>query len=83
MGIHTVGTACWYGDCSVYTSAAIIVTKLIEVQCGLTYALESFSNEWEVVPVRFVPFRTVMVLHHDRAVSKHSDWLSDDFAHCD
>jgi len=31
--------------------------------------IESFSYEWQVVTVR--------------AVSKHSDWLSDDFARCD
>ena len=33
-------------------------------------------TEWEVVTVRIVPCR-------DRAVSKHSDWLSDDFARRD
>ena len=27
--------------------------------------------------------RAVTVLCHDRTVSKHSDWLSDDFKRCD
>jgi len=38
--------------------------------------MELFSHEWEVVTVRFVPCG-------DRAVSMHSDWLSNDFARCD
>ena len=38
--------------------------------------IESFSYEWGVVMVRFVPCS-------DRAVSKHSDWLNNDFACCD
>ena len=38
--------------------------------------IASFSYEWEVLTVRFVP-------RGDRAVSKHSDWLSNDFARCD
>jgi len=37
---------------------------------------DAFSYEWEVVAIRFVPCG-------DRAVSKHSDWLSNDFARCD
>jgi len=49
--------------------------------CGvitILYALiELFSYEWKVVTVRFVP------CWRYRAVSKHSDWLSNDFARCD
>ena len=37
--------------------------------------LELFSYEWEVVMVLFV-----LVPCHDHAVSKHFDWLSNDFA---
>jgi len=36
----------------------------------------SFLYEWEVVMVWFAPCG-------NRAMSKHSDWLSDDFARCD
>jgi len=44
----------------------------IAIAHRISRLLESFSYEWEV------PWR-----YRDRAVSKHSDWLSDDFARCD
>jgi len=46
-------------------------------------AIESFSYEWEVVTVSYGTVRAVTVLRNDRAISKHSDWLSNDFARCD
>jgi len=49
---------------------------VIEHEGELIGLIESLSYEWEVGTVRFVPCG-------DRAVSKHSDWLSDDFARSD
>jgi len=53
--------------------------KVLSPAPGYSIVIESFSYEWEV---RYGSYHTVTVLHHNCAVSKHSDWLSDDFAHC-